>query len=400
MESNQLFLRTQCMSVLRHILDISPIREYADVLHALSKEPADFFQAYGKLCETVYSSDDRTRQVVKAIQSRSNPLTLHLENPSAEIMQAASCDLETLNCLLTLSGDDLTAAAASVFGVNSFSFPLPPLVPSRPLPFSTGEELQKYYKKHGFGLFSTGTFFSLDQNEEIVPVEHPDPIRLSDLKGYQLEKQKLISNTLAFLENKAANNALLYGDKGTGKSSTVKAIANGFADRGLKIIELSPFLLHRFPMICTEASRSPYHIIVFLDDLSFDHEDNQFATLKAFIEGGLTGKPDNLILYATSNRRHLVRENFSSRTGDEVHARDTMETITSLSDRFGLEITFQVPDKDNYLFIVDELADQYGLELDSDTLHLLAERFALRRNGRSPRTAQQFIQFQLTQENA
>ena len=400
MENNQLFLRTQCMSVLRHILDVSPIREYVDVLHALSNNPADFSSAYGKLCETVYSAEDRTKKVVKAIQSCNNPLTLHLDSPSSEILQAASYDLETLNCLLTLSGEDLTASAVSAFGDAGFSFPLPPLIPSRPLPFSTGEELRAYYKANGYGLFSTGTFFSLDQNENIVPVEHPDPIQLSDLKGYQLEKQKLIANTVSFLENRAANNALLYGDKGTGKSSTVKAIANEFAGCGLKIIELSPFLLHRFPMICTEASKSPYHIIVFLDDLSFDHEDNQFATLKAFIEGGLTGKPDNLILYATSNRRHLVRENFSARSGDEVHARDTMETITSLSDRFGLEITFQVPDKDDYLYIIDELALQYGLELDPDTLHLLAERFALRRNGRSPRTAQQFIQFQLTQENA
>lgn len=400
MENNQLFLRTQCMSVLRHILDISPIREYVDVLRALSGTPSDFSYAYGKLCETIYGTCDRTQTVIAAIRSGNNPLTSFLDDPSHEVLQAASCDLETLNCLLTLSGDDLLAAAGAAFGEGCFSLPLPPLLPSNPLPFSSGIELRDYYKQHGFGLFSTGTFFSLNQNEEIVPVVHPDPIRLSDLKGYQLEKEKLISNTLAFLENRAANNALLYGDKGTGKSSTVKAIANEYADRGLKIIELSPFMLHCFPMICAETAKSPYHVIVFLDDLSFDHEDNQFATLKAFIEGGLTGKPSNLILYATSNRRHLVRENFSARSGDEVHARDTMETITSLSDRFGLEITFQVPDKDKYLFIVDELAQQYGLDLEPDTLHLLAERFAIRRNGRSPRTAQQFIQFQLTQENA
>lgn len=398
METNQLFYRTQCMSVLRYILDVSPIREYTEALRALSDSPSAFATAYGALCQTVYASTDRTQSVVRAIQCCNNPLTAHLDQPSDETLAAATFDLETINALLSLSGDDFLQAAAASFGSSPFSFALPPLSAAAPLPFTTGKELCAYYKHAGYGPFSAGTFFTVNQDEELVLVEHPDPIRLSDLKGYQLEKDKLISNTVAFLENRAANNALLYGDKGTGKSSTVKAIANEFAHCGLKIVELSPFLLHRFPMICAEAARSPYHIIVFLDDLSFDHEDNQFATLKAFIEGGLTGKPSNLILYATSNRRHLVRESFSDRTGDEIHARDTMETITSLSDRFGLEITFSVPDKDDYLYIVDELADQYGLDLGVDELHLLAERFALRRNGRSPRTARQFIQFQLSQE--
>ena len=135
-----------------------------------------------------------------------------------------------------------------------------------------------------------------------------------------------------------------------------------------------------------------------MDDLVFDREDDNFAALKAFIEGGLTGMPSNLILYATSNRRHLVRESFSERQGDDIHVRDTLETITSLSDRVGLEITFSVPDKDEYLSIIDQLAEEYGLDLPAEELHLLAERFAIRRNGRSPRTARQFISYQLTQQ--
>lgn len=394
MDINQLYLRTQCMSVLRPLLDRAPVREYAAVLRALSDSPAAFASAYGALCRTAYGQN-RTDSVVHAVQCDSNPLTQNLDQPAGEILCATDFDLETVNALLALSGEALCGAARDAFDA---ALDLPPLLPAAPLPFATGGELRDFYRREGYGMFSAGTFFTVNQDEQLVLVEHPDPIRLSDLKGYALEKEKLISNTVAFLEDRAANNALLYGDKGTGKSSTVKAIANEYAGRGLKIVELSPFLLHRFPMICAEAARSPYHVIVFLDDLSFDHEDNQFATLKAFIEGGLTGKPSNLILYATSNRRHLVRESFSDRAGDEVHARDTRETITSLSDRFGLEITFQVPDKDDYLYIVDELADQYGLAIEPERLHLLAERFALRRNGRSPRTARQFIQFELTQE--
>ena len=225
-----------------------------------------------------------------------------------------------------------------------------------------------------------------------MAVEQADPIRLSDLKGYARQKDQVITNTLAFLENRPANNILLYGDKGTGKSSTVKAVVNEFADRGLKIVEISPNQVNCFPMLCSEAARSPYRVIIFMDDLVFDREDDNFAALKAFIEGGLTGMPSNLILYATSNRRHLVRESFSERQGDDIHVRDTLETITSLSDRFGLEITFSVPDKDEYLSIIDQLAEEYGLDLPAEELHLLAERFAIRR------TARQFISYQLTQQ--
>ena len=214
----------------------------------------------------------------------------------------------------------------------------------------------------------------------------------------QRQKQQILKNTRAFLDGREANNILLYGDKGTGKSSTVKAVVNEYAERGLKIIEMSPRHIACFPRIFADTLRSPFRFIVFLDDLSFSREDDNFAALKAFIEGGLAGKPSNLVIYATSNRRHLIRETFADREGDEVRVRDSLETVTSLSDRFGLEITFSVPDKDEYLYIVDQLAAENGLALSGEQLHLLAERFALRRNGRSPRTARQFISQQLAEQ--
>ncbi len=175
-------------------------------------------------------------------------------------------------------------------------------------------------------------------------------------------------------------------------------MVNEYAERGLKIIEMSPRHITCFPRLFAETLRSPFRFIVFLDDLSFSREDDNFAALKAFIEGGLAGKPSNLVIYATSNRRHLIRETFADREGDEVRVRDSLETVTSLSDRFGLEITFSVPDKDEYLYIVDQLAAESGLTLAGEQLHLLAERFALRRNGRSPRTARQFISQQLAEQ--
>ncbi len=231
------------------------------------------------------------------------------------------------------------------------------------------------------------------------PIANPDPIRLSDLKGYAVQKKAIRDNTLSLLAGKNANNILLYGDKGCGKSSTVKAIANEYADRGLKIIEMPMDQIKQFPAICSMIERSPFTFILFLDDLSFTAEDERFVALKAFIEGGVAGKPHNMAIYATSNRRHIIRENFSDRNGDDVHVRDAMQSASSLSDRFGIEITFSNPVKNEYLYIVDRLAEDYGLDLPEERLHLLAERFAIRKNGRSPRTARQFITHQLALEN-
>lgn len=235
--------------------------------------------------------------------------------------------------------------------------------PASPFPLQQARSSHQYYRENGYGFFATASFFTVDQNNGLAAIEQADPIRLSDLKGYARQKDQVITNTLAFLENRRPTTFSFTAIRAPGKSSTVKAVVNEFADRGLKIVEISPNQVNFFPMLCSEAARSPYRVIIFMDDLVFDREDDNFAALKAFIEGGLTGMPSNLILYATSNRRHLVRESFSERQGDDIHVRDTLETITSLSDRFGLEITFSVPDKDEYLSIIDQLAEEYGLDL-------------------------------------
>ena len=241
-------------------------------------------------------------------------------------------------------------------------------------------------------------FHGLTDTEMRYRQRYVDLIANPEVKDTFVRRSMILRELRAFLDGKDANNILLYGDKGTGKSSTVKAVANEYADRGLKIIEMSPRHITNFPKLFEQTLRSPFRFIVFLDDLTFSSEDDNFAALKAFIEGGLAGKPSNLVIYATSNRRHLIRESMADRQGDEVRVRDTLETVTSLSDRFGLEITFSVPDKDEYLYIVEQLAKENDLNLDIDELHLLAERFALRRNGRSPRTARQFISQQLAEQ--
>lgn len=399
MDFHTLRVRASFLSTLRGLSNKPILVAYRKVLHAFSEDVYAFGEAYGALCERIYKFDDAGERILHLIQCDNNALTATLNNPPAVVLDATTRDLETLSALIALSGRDLICEARLAFPDDCDALECLPEFPAgKPLPFTTGAQLADYYRENGYGFFAKASFFTVDQNGDLSAIEQADPIRLSDLKGYARQKDQVITNTLAFLENRPANNILLYGDKGTGKSSTVKAVVNEFADRGLKIVEISPNQVSCFPMLCNEAARSPYRVIIFMDDLTFDREDDNFAALKAFIEGGLTGMPSNLILYATSNRRHLVRESFSERQGDDIHVRDTLETITSLSDRFGLEITFSVPDKDEYLSIIDQLAEEYGLDLPADKLHLLAERFAIRRNGRSPRTARQFISYQLTQQ--
>lgn len=246
-------------------------------------------------------------------------------------------------------------------------------------------------KQYGYGIYSKYHVFVI-KDGKIVPVEYPDNISLKQLSGYERERQEVIDNTLALINGKPANNVLLYGDCGTGKSSTVKAIANEYCTRGLRLIELKKKQLHEIPAIVETISKNPLKFIIFIDDLSFTEDDDDFAALKAMLEGSVSSTASNLAIYATSNRRHLVRETFSAREGDEIHFNDTMQELLSLSDRFGLTVTYQKPDKKLYLSVVEDLAKQYDLKMSIEEVKIKAEAFALSRGGRSPRTAKQFIE--------
>lgn len=247
-------------------------------------------------------------------------------------------------------------------------------------------------RQYGYGIYSRYHVFVI-KDGKIVPVKRPDDISLSQLSGYERERQEVIDNTLALLRDKPANNVLLYGDCGTGKSSTVKAIANEYHSQGLRLIELKKKQLHEIPAIVETISKNPLKFIIFIDDLSFTEDDDDFAALKAILEGSVSSTASNLVIYATSNRRHLVRETFSAREGDEIHFKDTIQELLSLSDRFGLRVTFQKPDKKLYLSIIDELARQYDIKMPIDEIEMKAEAFALSRGGRSPRIAKQFIEY-------
>ena len=245
--------------------------------------------------------------------------------------------------------------------------------------------------RFGYGIYAKYHVFYLNSQAKIVPVRKPEATRLSSLIDYKREQQIILDNTRALLAGKPAANILLTGDAGTGKSSTVKAVVNELWQEGLRILEVRKEQLHEIPAILDELNSNPLKFILFIDDLSFQRDDDNFAALKAILEGSVSARSSNVVIYATSNRRHLVKESFSQRDGDDVHHNDTLQEVLSLSERFGIQITFQKPNKATYLEIVRHLAADRGVEMDPNELDMLAERFALGRGGRSARAATQFV---------
>lgn len=243
----------------------------------------------------------------------------------------------------------------------------------------------------GYGIFAKHHVFTVE-NGQLIPVKYPDPQRLSELPGYEKEREKVINNTRALLAGMPANNVLLYGDAGTGKSSAVKAIANEFAAEGLRLVEVKKNQLYQIPDLMDRLAANPLKFILFIDDLSFTANDDNFAALKAILEGSVGGRAQNIAVYATSNRRHLIKETLTDRTGDDIHEADTRQELMSLSARFGLTVTFQRPEKARFESILAELAKQHGIEMPMDQLIIKAEAFAIRAGGRSPRVAKQFIE--------
>lgn len=258
-------------------------------------------------------------------------------------------------------------------------------------------DLASFHRENGSGIWAKFKGF-VWEGEKLQGVVSLDPIRLSQLIGYEMERQKVIDNTRAFIDGYPANNMLLYGGRGTGKSSTVKAMLNEYYQDGLRIIEISKKHLESFPMVIRQIKDDPQKFILFIDDLSFEDSEGAYTSLKAVLEGGLETRPKNVVIYATSNRRHLIKEKFSDRAGlmygssdDEVRAADTMQEKLSLADRFGITVTFSSPNQKQYLEIVDGLVKERGIIIDQEKLHKKAIQWEMWYNAKSPRTATQFV---------
>ncbi len=259
-------------------------------------------------------------------------------------------------------------------------------------------EMVQFYKDFGVGKLGLHKAFRIDGSEKparIVPITKITHVHLDDLVGYEIAKKKLIDNTEAFVEGRPANNCLLFGDAGTGKSSSIKAILNLYYDRGLRIIEVYKHQFKDLNDIIAQIKNRNYKFIIYMDDLSFEEFEIEYKYLKAVIEGGLEKKPENILIYATSNRRHLVREKYSDKEErrDDMHSSDTVQEKLSLVYRFGVTIFFCAPEKKEFQKIVKVLAERYGIEMPEQQLLLEANKWELHHGGLSGRTAQQFIDY-------
>ena len=340
---------------------------YAEFLRSFASYGFDFTSA---LCDAVYT--DENEYIKRASSGMPVGDTLR-EN--------AARDLDIFTCLTKITPEAAICALDGKTDLPKFDCPYADL--------SSGyAERVKNVMRYGYGLFSTAKMFRIE-GRKIVAVRSPDGISDGDLFGYEEQRKQFADNIESLLQGVPASNVLLYGDAGTGKSSAVKAAVNKYAERGLRLIELRKDQLLTLPNVIDRLRGDPLKFIIYIDDLSFAKNDDSFGMLKAALEGSTSAAADNAIICATSNRRHIVKESFADRDGDDVHRNDTVQELTSLSDRFGLRIYFEKPNKELYLYIVRKLLEKYGIEPDGRT-DKEAEAFALSKGGRSPRTAEQF----------
>jgi predicted AAA+ superfamily ATPase len=262
------------------------------------------------------------------------------------------------------------------------------------------QALGPYYDRYGCGRLAGYGAFKWDlEKRELVGIEYTDPVQLQDIIGYEYQKAELVRNTEAFINGKPANNVLLVGARGTGKSSSVKAIANRYFDKGLRLIEIAKADFKHIPEIMSVLRQWGKSFILFIDDLSFEESEADYKILKSLIDGGIETRPANVLIYATSNRRNLVKETWDDRSGNELHRQDTINEKISLADRFGITLFYTLPNQEEYLQIVKEIAQKNCIPKSADELKAEALRWEMTHSGRSGRTAKQLIDY-LAGENA
>ena len=307
----------------------------------------------------------------------------------SELEGAARRDVDALLQLARLGAEDIRVALKPILTEEYVSVldNLPAWETGAPFTF---EELSAFYRENGAGLYAKYRAFLWEEGQ-LVPVADPDCPHPVELLGYDQQRKQVLDNTRLLVEGKPSNNVLLFGDGGTGKSATVKSMLYLPGMENLRLIEIQKENLVGMPRLIRSLAGRRQSFILFIDDLAFDQDDKTYSSLKTILEGGLERRPLNVAIYATSNRRHLVRQTFSDRAGDEVDASETIEEKTSLADRFGLRIPYLSLDKGEYLALVDHLAADAHLAMEPETLHRRAMQWELRHHGRTPRTARQFI---------
>lgn len=369
------------------------LESYGAFLQQLSKESGSFdFAAH---MEQLIRFDDNAFTRASAQGGRSNGYTA--------LRNAASFDLEALRAVASITFKQLSKRVLSSANEQESSLVsrMPEYIAGSSQLFDGSQDvistLETFYQKNGYGVFAKFGAFRWDH--ALVGIPQPDPIRLTDLKSYEYERGLVAANTNDFVEGRGGGNMLLYGDRGTGKSSTIKALTNEYRNSGLRIVEVTKDAIPQFPAIMERLREVPLRFILFLDDLSFSTDDAAFSALKSVLEGGVVVRPENCRIYATSNRRHLVKETFSERSVDldDVHAGDTKQEKLSLYDRFDQTVNFFAPDQAQFLAIVRAIAQEKALQVSFEELDRGAIQWAIRAGGRSPRAAKQFVEWAAAQ---
>ncbi len=420
-EISRLLLRVRGLAVLRGVLGSPAARDFLTLLELLADErpdPASVAGTFGRLWEGLALDRDALLRdawrshLVGRLLDDENAFSLGAERGelSPPLAEQASRDLRTLEGLFDLEAEPLLRMVESaVPGLEGTWFPWddpgggegasPRHAVARKL--AAAEDwggcvglLADYFARHGAGPFGRHRAFRWTDGR-LQAVLDPDPVSLADLVAYEREREPLVRNTERFLAGLPAHHALLYGQPGTGKSSTVKAVLDRYADRGLRLVEVAKEDLGALPRVLEALRGRAPRFVLYVDDLSFEEHEVEYKALKALLEGSVEEPPGNVRVYATSNRRNLIRERFSDReeggASDDVHARDTMQEKLSLSARFGLRITFPTPDQQRYLEIVSGLARRRGIKVPEEELRERALLWDRWHAGRSGRTARQFV---------
>ena len=400
-------LKLNTLTVYRSILQDETVARFARVLNAAQGGADAFCESYGAFLSCLSQQTDSldfSAHLEKLLRFDDNAFSRaaasNAVNSSYQALRkAALFDLEAISAASRLSLKDISFAILSRGNdkVAELISRLPEFVSGGAFFSNSVEnaliELESFYCANGYGVFARFGAFRWDQT--LVGIQSPDPIRLTDLKSYEYERGLVAANTRDFVEKRGGGNLLLYGDRGTGKSSTIKALANEYRASGLRIVEITKECIPQFPAIMERLRSVPLRFILFLDDLSFSSDDASFSALKSVLEGGVVARPENCRIYATSNRRHLVKETFSERSVDvdDVHAGDTKQEKLSLYDRFDQTVNFFAPEQAQYLAIVNAIALEKQLVVQQESLERAAVRWAIRAGGRSPRAAKQFVEW-------
>lgn len=398
-------LMLSSLSVFRGIMNRSVPKSYYNLLLSLDKKPDEFLRAYGEFYSLVSERGCSNRlaySMTEAALFDENCFTLAAAGGTdsklpEEVLRAVKRDCEAILSAANLTADEVIDAYAYKDEISDIVSSLPrwqagECAESFKMFDGSLKNVAAYYKLNGCGIFARYKAF-IWRDGDIQPVLHHDKIDMDDFIGYERQRGEVVQNTKSFIEGKSCNNCLLYGDMGTGKSSTVKAIANWFRKDGLRIVEIPKERLVDFPLLVDKIAALPMKFIIFIDDLSFQKQDQSYTTLKAVLEGGIAARPKNALIYATSNRRHLVKESLADRSwDDDVNTRDNMQESLSLSDRFGLKVCYSSPSKKEFVEIVCKLASDRCIDMSEEELTLGAERFALIKGGRSPRCAKQYVE--------